>query len=96
MGEVSNAELARRLDDLASSFREDFAEIRQSHASFVLREVYDAKNAALTARVAEIQAQQEREASERKTDRRWAIGSIVIPVVILAYQIISNLQGAAS
>jgi len=95
MDQPSNAEIMRRVDDLQASLREDFAEVRQAHERFVLREVYEARHAALQARVEAVQLQQEKDNAERRTDRRWAIGSIVIPLVIFAYQIISNLQGTA-
>jgi hypothetical protein len=96
MDEPSNAEIMRRLDSLQVDFRDDLAEVRQAHASFVLREVYDARHAALIARVDNLEMKQTQEAEQRRVDRKFVVGAIVLPVALFVAQLVMNAQGVGA
>ena len=94
--QVSNAELARRLQDLTDMLREDIAEIRQAHASFVVKEVYEARHERVRAEVSDLGKRMDQEAEQRRTLSRWVVGSVVLPIIFFVYQIVANAQGTGA
>lgn len=104
MSEPSNAEIMRRLDDLQSAWREDLSEIRAAHDRFVLREVYEARHTALRThwetihnglaqQVKELQEGRTADQEQRRTDRKWVISVVVIPIALFVAQLYMSMNG---
>lgn len=102
--DISNAELARRLDDFASGIREDFAEVRDAFKLYLPREVYEARHAALktqlerehqglTADVDELKRRAAEGENQRRADRKWVVGVIVIPIALFIAQLLISMNG---
>lgn len=75
-------ELARKIEDFRRDVRDDFAQIGNQLAQFVLREVYLADKAALEARLARMEREQEASRSAVRNAVFGAIGSIVATIVV--------------
>jgi hypothetical protein len=104
---VTNAELARRLDDMSGNLREDMGEFRAALATLMPREVYEARHTALIHRVdvidqreskdvADIKADLAREQERRQTLMRWVVGAVVLPVVLFIGQVVINAVGVGA
>ena len=91
--EITNAELARRLDDFRRDIREDLAEIKLRQDQYVLREVYHADQRALLAKVDGLDRRQDATEEQARTARRWLVSAIVMPAIVLVVQVILALRG---
>ncbi len=74
-------ELARSLADFRRDVRDDFAQIGTRLDQFVLREVYLADRAALEARLARMEREQEGQRSASRAAVYGALASIIASVV---------------
>ncbi|WP_330438827.1 hypothetical protein OHB44_28050 [Micromonospora sp. NBC_00821] len=91
--DITNAELARRLDSMRRDFHDDFAEISRRMDSYVLREVYAAERLAMETRVGVLEARVKDGEEQRRTLTRWLISAVVFPCAALIVTIYFNLQG---
>ena len=91
--EITNAELARRLDDFRRDIRDDLAEIKNRQDQYVLREVYAADQRALNAKVDTLDRRQDATEEQSRTARRWIVTAIVVPAIVLVVQVILALRG---
>ncbi|CAM3460685.1 hypothetical protein [Stackebrandtia soli] len=71
--------LGREIRQMRQDIRDDFA-----HA----REVADLKHATLEARVNALEQAAAAEAAERRTTRRWLIGAVIVPSVMMLVTVI--------
>lgn len=90
--EVSNAELDRRLASFQRDVRQDFAEIFRRMDTYVLREVYQAEKGRLEDRIAALERQAKEGEDTRRSDRKWLISAVLIPVAVVLVQIILALR----
>lgn len=91
--EITNAELARRLDDFRSNIHDDLSDIKRQLAQYVLEAVYRAEMAGRDRRMDALEQRVKDGEEQRRTLVRWLIGAIVVPAVVLLVQIILALQG---
>lgn len=91
--EVSNAELARRLGQLADDVRGDFAEVFRRMDSYVLREVYAAEKDGRDRRIDALEQKVREAEDQRRALVRWVVGAILVPAVVLVVQVVLALQG---
>lgn len=91
--DITNAELARRLDSMRRDFHDDITEISRRMDSYVLREVYAAERLAMETRIGVLEARVKDGEEQRRTLIRWFITAIVFPCVSLFVTIYFNLQG---
>ncbi|HEU4754013.1 MAG TPA: hypothetical protein VFU47_12965 [Armatimonadota bacterium] len=94
--EITVREVVRRIDDFARDTKEDFSELRSRLDSFVLREVYHAEQKAMESRMSSLEGRVREGEEHRRTQNRWVIGAVIIPVVLFVAQILFNLQGGAT
>lgn len=85
--EVTNAELARRLDTFSREIQGDLGEIIRRMDSYVLREVYqsdqrrrDDQVTALTAQLATERAERVAELERLRNNVRWWWTAVVVPI----------------
>lgn len=78
-GEVTNDELARRLDDRFGILRDDIHEINQKLEKFVPRELHDAQRQAASDQMASLRTRID--ALESRS--RWLVASVIIPTVLV-------------
>lgn len=85
--EITNAELARRLDNFSRDIQTDLADISRKMDAFVLREVYasdqrrrDDQITALTAQLATERAERTAEAERLRNNVRWWWTAVVVPI----------------
>lgn len=91
--DITNAELARRLDEIRRDVHDDFADIRRRMDSYVLREVYQAERAASETRINTLERRMDTSEQQRRTLMQWLISAVVIPTVALIVTVILNLRG---
>ena len=91
--EVSNAELARRLDDFRRNVHDDLSDISRRLDQYLLQAVYHAEMQGRDARVAALEQRVKDGEEQRRQLARWLIGAIVVPAVVLLAQIVLALQG---
>lgn len=94
MSMPDNGELMRRLDDVSTTVKDDLSEIKTSLSALLPREVYDARHTALVLRVERLEAEQAKEAEQRRTLMRWVVGTMIVPVCLFIAQMWINAQGA--
>ncbi len=87
--QITNAELARRLDDRFGLLRDDLHEINTKIEKLVPREVYDAQRQAAIERTTAL----EQRIAALETRSRWLIGSIIIPIVIVVINALLSAKG---
>lgn len=92
-GEVTNAELGRRLDEMRSDIHEDLRELKQQVDKLVPREVYDAQRSAMEARIANLEATCKALGDQWRGAIRWVVGTVAVPVVVLIVQILLTIKG---
>lgn len=93
MDEVTNAELARRLDDFRRNVHDDLGDISRRLDQYVLQAVYNAEMLGRDARVAALEQRVKDGEEQRRQLARWLIGAIVVPAVVLLAQVVLALQG---
>lgn len=91
MEPVSAGEIARRLDDMSQSMRDDFGEIKRRMDSYVLREVYTADSRAIQAQLSDLRTQMHAEAAARRVQVRWVWGSVIIPITLAAVALAASV-----
>ena len=91
--DITNAELARRLDQFGRDVREDLADLSRRMDAYVLREVYQAERLAMETRITVLEGRVRDGEEQRRGMTRWLISAVVIPAVALVVTIILNLQG---
>lgn len=91
--DVTNAELARRLEHFHRDLHGDLQEVKQQLAQYVLQAVYNAEMAGRDKAFAALEARVKEAEDQRRTLLRWAIGAIVVPVVMLIVQIALAVRG---
>lgn len=98
--DITNAELARRLDAMRHDNHEDFAELNRRMDSYVLREVYLADQRLTEARMQAIERdviavrQMITTAEDRRiADRRLVVGAVISAVLALIVQLVLSLRG---
>lgn len=101
--EPSNAEVMRRLDDMAQAFKEDLAEIREAWKLYLPREVYEARHTALQThwetrhatqetKIQELEHKQAASEDQRRADRKWVVTVIVVPVALFVAQLFLSMN----
>ncbi|MEU5156735.1 hypothetical protein [Glycomyces sp. NPDC021274] len=85
---MADEALGREIRQLRGDLKEDLGEIKAQLGALLPREVYTANHEALKHRVSTLEAELKRAESERVNARRWAIASVVLPVVSLTVMII--------
>lgn len=94
--EITNRELARRLESFALDVRSDLAEITRRLDLYVLREVYAAEQKSVDTRIANLENRWREADDQRRSDRRWLIAGVVLPLMsLLAMVLIGVLQSQA-
>lgn len=91
--DVSNAELARRLDSFQRDVHADLGEIIRRMDSYVLREVYTEAKARQEDRLAALEQRVKDGEEQRRQHLRWLVGAIVVPTVVLVVQLVLAIQG---
>jgi hypothetical protein len=91
--DITNAELARRLESFRRDVHDDLADIGRRMDSYVLREVYQAERSAMETRIGVLEARIKDGEDQRRTQSRWLLGTIAMPIVTLIVTIILNLRG---
>lgn len=79
--------LAQRIDHLRDDMHDDLGEIKDQLKSLLPREVYEVRHQQLRDRVSALEAARVEDAKQRRSDRRWIVGVVVVPVVIAVVQI---------
>lgn len=87
--DVTNAELARRLDRFAADIHADLADVQRRLDAYVLREVHDAQQARQDDRMTRI----ERGMEDLRSFARWLIGGPVLAAVAVAVQLYLAFRG---
>lgn len=91
--EITNAELARRLESFALDVRGDLAEITRRLDLYVLREVYAAEQKAIDNRILSLESRWRDADDQRRSDRRWLIAGVILPLMsLLAMVLVGVLQ----
>jgi hypothetical protein len=85
---VTDESIGREIRQLRADLKEDLGEIKGQLGALLPREVYTANHEALKHRVSTLEIELKRAESERVNARRWAIASVVLPVVSLTVMII--------
>lgn len=93
--DVSNAELARRLDSFQRDTHADFTEVFRRLDQYVLREVYAAERGRQEDRIAALEQRVRDGEEQRRTYLRWVISAILIPIVVLVVQVALTLRGGS-
>lgn len=91
--EITNAELARRLDDFRRDVHDDLGDVKRQLAQYVLQAVYNAEMGGRDRRLDELERAVKEAEEQRRTLTRWVISAIVVPAVVLLVQILLALQG---
>jgi hypothetical protein len=91
--EVTNAELARRLEDFGRIVHKDLSEISRRLDQYVLEAVYRAEMGGRDRRLDELERAVKAAEEQRRTLTRWVISAVVVPAVVLLVQILLALQG---
>lgn len=91
--EVTNAELARRLDYLRGDVREDLKAIKEQLSHLVPREVYDAQRAETERRVGTLELAEKARVEQRRADVRWLIAAVALPIFVLIVNILLSVKG---
>jgi hypothetical protein len=91
--EVTNAELARRLDDFGRIVHKDLSEISRRLDQYVLEAVYRAEMGGRDRRLDELERKIKEAEEQRRTLMRWVVSAVVVPAVVLLVQVILALQG---
>ena len=97
----------REIEHLRSDLHDDLASIQAVIAGLLPREVYELRHQALTGRVKALEdarvsdlaaAKAEREAAEkeRRGLRRFVIGSVIVPVVVVILAYLLTLRGGSA
>lgn len=94
MDEITNAELARRLESFALDVRSDIAEVTRRLDLYVLREVYAAEQKSVDTRLSTMERQLQASEEQRRALVRWVISAVIIPTVALIVTIVLNVQGS--
>jgi ribosomal protein S28E/S33 len=87
--EVTNAELARRLERV----HDDISGISHRLDQYVLREVYRAEMEGRDTRLGALEQRVREGEDQRRALVRWVIGAVVVPTVVLLAQIVLALRG---
>ncbi|MGN9802076.1 hypothetical protein [Micromonospora sp. L32] len=93
--DITNAELARRLDSFRRDVHDDLADISRRMDAYVLREVYQAERVTTETRIAVLERRVEQGDEQRRAMTRWLISAVIIPVVAVVVTVFLNLQGPA-
>lgn len=79
--EPTIGELGRKIEDFRRDVRDDFAAMSGQLQQYVLREVYDAREAALAERLTRIERALEAQKSQARAAIYAAVGSVVASVM---------------
>ena len=91
--EITNRELARRIESFVLDVRGDLAEITRRLDLYVLREVYAAEQKSVDARIGNLESRWREADDQRRSDRRWLIAGVILPLMsLLAMVLIGVLQ----
>lgn len=90
---ISNAELARRLDDRVGTLRDDIHDLKTEVAKLVPRELYDAHRSALESRVTNLEASNKALDEKWRSAVRWVAGAVAFPLIVLIIQILLSTKG---
>jgi hypothetical protein len=90
---VTNNELARRLESINIDVRGDLAEITRRLDLYVLREVYAAEQKSIESRIYNLELRWREADDQRRSDRRWLVAGVILPLMsLLAMVLIGFLQ----
>lgn len=91
--EVTNAEIARRLESFVTDVRGDLSEITRRLDLYVLREVYSAEQKSIETRIFNLESRWREADDQRRADRRWLIAGVILPLMsLLAMVLIGVFQ----
>lgn len=85
---VADEAIGREIRQLRQDLKEDLGDIKAQLGALLPREVYEAKHSALVQRVETLERDAKAAESERTTNRRWFIASVVVPLGSMAVMII--------
>lgn len=85
--------LAQQIGHLRADMRDDLGEIKAQLGALLPREVYEVRHQQIRDRVDALEKQRDEDARQRRSDRRWVIGAVVVPAVVLIVQIVISLRG---
>lgn len=102
--DITNAELARRLDAFAREVREDIAGLNTRLEQYVLGRVYAAEQQVTNLRIAQLEARAKEVEDSRRAERqqnedqrratsRWIVAAIVVPVLTTIATLLLSLVG---
>lgn len=91
--EITNAELARRLDAIHRDVHDDLTDVKRQLAQYVLQAVYHAEMQGRDRRVDVLEQKVKEGEEQRRQLVRWLIGAIVVPAVVVLAQIVLALRG---
>jgi heme exporter protein D len=92
-GEITNSELARRIDAMARDMREDMKDISTRLDQHVLRAVYLAEQSARDARLNGLEVRAKESEELRRSLVRYVWGSVAIPLAALIMAVVLSLRG---
>lgn len=93
--EPTNAEIVRRLESFVLDVRNDLAEITRRLDLYVLREVYAAEQKSIESRIHNLESRWREADDQRRSDRRWLIAGVILPLMsLLAMVLIGVMQSA--
>ncbi|MEU8329810.1 hypothetical protein [Micromonospora sp. NPDC048839] len=91
--DITNAELARRLDAFRRDVHDDLSDISRRMDAYVLREVYQAERLADQTRIGVLERRVDQGDEQRRAQSRWLISAVIIPTVALVATVVLNLMG---
>lgn len=94
--EMSIAELARRLDNVALDVRADLAEITRRLDLYVLREVYAAEQKSIDSRIVNLEMRWREADEQRRSDRRWLIAGVILPLMSLLAMVLIGVLNSST
>jgi len=93
-GDPTAGEVNRRLDDVRQDLKDDVRDLSARLGEKVNQEGYDVRHTALVARVTALEVQRDKDAERVAAMRRWLVGAVIVPVLIVLLQAYVNSQGA--
>ena len=90
---ITNAELARRLDDRFNTVREDIREMDQKIDKLVPREVYELQSRGTQTTIDRLRQDVDALEEQRRQDHRMVISALVLPVLVFIIQYLLTSHG---
>lgn len=83
------------LGQLRIDIREDFQQIRAEMASKADKDLTAERLSTATRRIEDLERGRQSDEERKRSDRRWVVAAILVPVTIAAVQLLLSLRGAA-